>query len=217
MKTDLEIQKDVMEEIKWEPSLTNDEIRVTVNNSIVALSGTVDAYYKKNKAQRAANRVSGVKTVIEKLDVKLPVAIEKTDGEIKDAVLNELKWHSSVMEDRVKASVRGGIVTLDGEVEWDFQRAAIRNAVEHLTGVKGIVNNLRVVPKLTSTEIKQKINAAFHRNATIDAGKINVETVGNKVILTGKVRSWMEKNEAENTAWLAPGVERVENKIEIEY
>lgn len=217
MKTDLEIQKDVSEEIKWEPALTNDHIEVSVNNCIVTLTGTVDAYYKKNKAQKAANRVVGVKTVVEKLDVRLPSAIEKTDAEIKDAVQNELKWHSSVMADKIKAQVNNGIVTLDGEVEWDFQRTAVRSAIENLTGVRGIINNLRVVPRLTASEIKQKINAAFHRNATIDAEKIRVETSGNKVTLSGKVRSWMEKNEAENTAWLAPGVERVENKIEIEY
>lgn len=217
MKTDIEIQKDVLEEIKWEPALTNDNIGVSVNNCIVTLTGTVDAYYKKNKAQKAANRVVGVKSVIEKLDVRLPSAIEKTDAEIKDAVQNELKWHSSVMADKIRAQVNNGIVTLDGEVEWDFQRTAVRSALENLTGVKGIINNLRVVPKLTASEIKQKINAAFHRNATIDAEKIRVETSGNKVTLSGKVRSWMEKNEAENTAWLAPGVERVENKIEIEY
>lgn len=217
MRTDLEIQKDIKEELKWEPNLANEDIRVAVDKGIVVLSGTVDSYYKKNKAQKAANRVAGVKSVIEKLDVKLPSAIEKTDSEIENAVINELKWHSSVMEDKINVKVNNGIVTLNGDVEWDFQRTAIRNAIENLTGVRGIVNNLKIVPKLTSGEIKQKINAAFHRNATIDAGKINVETSGNKVILTGKVRSWMEKNEAENTAWLAPGVERVENKIEIEY
>ena len=217
MKNDLEIQKDVKEELKWEPSLSKDDIKVSVNNCIVTLSGNVDAYYKKNKALKAANRVIGVKSVIEKLDVRLPSAISKTDSEIEDAVLNELKWHSSVLEDKIKVKVNNGIVTLNGDVEWDFQRMAIRNSIENITGVKGIVNNLKVVPKLTASEIKQKINAAFHRNATIDAGKINVETTGNKVTLTGKVKSWMEKNEAENTAWLAPGVERVENKIEIEY
>lgn len=217
MKTDFEIQKDVTEELKWEPSLAKDDIRVHVDNRIVTLSGTVDAYFKKGKAQKAANRVAGVQAVIEKLDVKLPYAIEKTDAEIREAVLNELKWHSSVLEEKIKVSVSGGIVTLEGEVEWDFQRTAIRTAIENLTGVRGIVNNLKIVPQLTAMEIKQKINAAFHRNATIDAEKINVETSGNKVVLTGKVRSWMEKNEAENTAWLAPGVERVENKIEIEY
>ncbi len=204
MKNDLEIQKDVKEELKWEPSLSKDDIKVSVNNCIVTLSGNVDAYYKKNKALKAANRVIGVKSVIEKLDVRLPSAISKTDSEIEDAVLNELKWHSSVLEDKIKVKVNNGIVTLNGDVEWDFQRMAIRNSIENITGVKGIVNNLKVVPKLTASEIKQKINAAFHRNATIDAGKINVETTGNKVTLTGKVKSWMEKNEAENTAWLAP-------------
>ena len=215
MRNDSEILKDVKEELEWEPSLDADFINVSVLNGFVTLTGKTDAFFKREIAEHAAKRVAGVLAVFENLSVQIPEQFKKTDREIKDAALSELKWNTAVKEDKVKVEVENGMVTIDGEVEWDFQRAAVRNAIKNLTGVVGIINNVKLVPRLTANEIKQKIRLAFHRNATIDAEKIDVQTDGNKVILNGKVKSWMEKNEAENTAWLAPGVIEVENNLEI--
>ncbi len=216
MKTDSEIQKDVMDELNWEPILTATEIGVAVKNGIVTLSGAVDSYAKKVAAEKAAKRVAGVKAVAEDIEVKISGTGKRNDTEIAEAVLNELKWHSSVQEDKIKIKVENGWVTMEGEVDWEFQRSAVNKVVENLVGVSGIINNIKVAPRLKAKDIKQKITAAFHRSATIDSEKINIDTTGNKVILKGKVRSWAEKKDAENAAWLAPGVTSVENKIEID-
>lgn len=215
MKTDSEIQKNVMEELKWEPFLKASEIGVAVKNGIVTLSGTVDTYGKKVSAEKAAKRVAGVKAVAEDIEVKLSSGGKRNDTEIAEAVLNALKWHSAVQEDKIKIKVEDGWVTLEGNVEWEFQRSAARTSVEHLMGVVGISNNIKIVPSLSATEVKRKISSAFQRSATVDSEKINIAVDGSKVILTGKVRSYVEKRDAEKAAWLAPGVNRVENKLEI--
>lgn len=216
MKTDAEIQKDVMEELRWEPLLNASEIGVAVKNGIVTLSGTVDTYGKKVAAEDAAKSVAGVKAVAEDIEVRLSAFGSRNDTEIAQAVMNALKWHSAVQEDKIKIKVEGGWVTLEGEVEWEFQKSAARTMVENLTGVVGIINNIKIQPSVVATDIKRKINAAFHRSATVDSEKINLEVVGSKVILKGKVRSYAEKKDAENAAWLAPGVDKVENKLEID-
>jgi osmotically-inducible protein OsmY len=216
MKTDLEIQKDVMEELKFEPILNASEIGVAVKNEIVTLSGTVDTFSKKVAAERAAKKVAGVRAVALDIDVKLSSFGKKNDTEIAQTVLNAIKWHSTLKEDKIKVKVEDGWVTLEGEVEWEFQRIAARTLVEDLLGVTGITNLLKVTPKLSSKEIKQKISFAFHRSATIDSEKVSIEAIGNKVILTGKVRSWAEKKDAENAAWAAPGVSSVDNNIVID-
>lgn len=216
MKTDSEIQKDVMDELRWDPILTASEIGVAVKKGIVTLSGTVNTYAKKIAAEEAAKRVAGVKAVAEDMEVKVSGSGKKNDTEIAEAVLNELKWHSSVDADKIKIKVEDGWVTMEGEIDWEFQRRAIHNVVENLLGVSGIIDNIKVIPTLRSKDIKQKINAAFHRSATIDSDKIHIDTSGSKVILKGKVRSWAEKKDAENAAWLAPGVSAVENQIEID-
>ncbi len=216
MKLDSEIQKDVMAEIRWEPLLNVSEIGVSVKNSIVTLSGTVDTYTKKLKAEEAAKRVVGVKAVVENVDVKVSSLGQKTDADIAEAVVNALRWHTSVPDEKIKVKVEKGWVNLDGSVEWEFQRNSAKNAITNLSGVIGISNNIKIMPTLKVTDIKNKIASAFQRSATIDSEKINIIADGSRITLTGKVRSYTEKKDAENAAWLAPGVDRVENKIEID-
>jgi len=216
MKTDVEIQKDVMDELKWELVQNANEIGVAVKDGIVTLTGAVDSYYKKLQAERAAKKVLGVKAVAQDMTVQLIERVKRTDTEIASAVLNALAWHSSIPEENIKIKVEKGWVTLEGEVEWDFQRNYSRKAVENLQGVVGISNNIRIAPKLKSADIKNKIFSAFHRSATLDSDSINITTDGSKVVLSGKVRSFVEKKDAEKAAYLAPGVTEVENKLVID-
>lgn len=216
MKSDSEIQKDVMEELRWEPLLNASEIGVAVKNGVVTLSGTVNTYSKKLAAEEAAKRVMGVKAVAEDIEVKIALLGKKTDADIAEAVISALKWHTSVPDEKIKVKVEDGWVTLDGQVEWEYQRIAAKNAVNNLTSVAGVTNNIKIVSTIKTTDVKNKIAAAFQRSATVDAERINISAEGSKVILTGKVRSYVEKRDAENAAWLAPGVNTVENKLEID-
>lgn len=216
MKSDLQIQRDVMDELKWEPYLNASQIGVAVNNCIVTLSGQVDSYSKKLSAEKAAKRVSGVKAIAEDIQIGVSPAFRKTDTEIAEAILSALKWHSALQEEKIKIKVEDGIVKLEGEVEWEYQRNNAKVAIENLTGVRSVINLITVKAKISPTDIQQKISAAFHRSATIDAEKIQSEVVGNKVTLRGKVRSFAEKEDAENAAWAAPGITSVENKLQIE-
>jgi VCBS repeat-containing protein len=216
MKTDSQLQKDVMDELKWQPFLNSSEIGVAVKNGIVTLSGIVDTYSKKLTAERAAKKVSGVKAIAEDIQIGVSPVYRKTDAEIAAAVFNALKWHSAVPEEKVKIKVEDGIVTLEGELEWEYQKVNARTAIQNLTGVRSVTNLITIKPKLQPYELEQKISAAFQRHAAIDANKVTVSVVGNKVILSGKVRSFAESDDAENTAWAAPGVYHVENKLTVE-
>jgi osmotically-inducible protein OsmY len=158
----------------------------------------------------------GVKAVAEDIQIGVSPAYSKTDTEIAEAVLNALKWHTSVPDDKIKIKVENGSVTLEGDVEWEYQRLSARTAIQNLSGVRSVINLLTLKPKLNPIELEHKIELAFRRNATIDASKIDVSTIGNKVILTGKVRSFAESEDAEDVAWAAPGVYAVENKLKIE-
>jgi osmotically-inducible protein OsmY len=216
MKSSIQIQKDVMDELKWEPCLSASEIGVAVKNGVVTLSGQVDSYYKKLIAEKAAKRVAGVKAVAEDIQVGISPGYRKTDAEIADAVVAALKWHAAVQEEKIKIKVEDGIVRLEGEVEWDFQRTNAQSAIENLTGVRSVINLIRVTPRIKATDIEQKIQSAFIRSANIDSRKIHVEVSGGKVTLRGKVRSFAEKEDAERSAWAAPGVVSVESTLELE-
>jgi len=216
MKTDLQIQKDVMEQLKWEPFLNASEIGVAVKNGIVTLSGQVDAYSKKMTAENAVKKIVGVKAIAEDMQIGVSPMGKKTDTEIAEAILNALKWHTAVQDEKIKIKVEDGNVKLEGAVEWEYQRNNAKTAIEHLAGVRSITNLIEVMPTITPTLIQQKIYNAFQRNASIDAGKITAEVKGSRVILRGKVRSIVEKEDAVATAWNAPGVAIVENKLEVE-
>jgi osmotically-inducible protein OsmY len=216
MKSDIQIQNDVIEQLQWEPGLNAAEIGVAVKNGIVTLSGIVDTYSKKIAAEDAAKKIAGVKAIAEDIQVGVSPSFRKTDAEIAEVVVFALKWNTTIPDEKIKVRVEDGVVSLDGEVEWDYQRNAAVNAIEKVAGVRRINNYITIKPSLKPNNVKQKITAAFIRSATIDSGKIWVETDGSKVILNGTVRSFAEREDAEKAAWLAPGVTSVDNNLVME-
>jgi osmotically-inducible protein OsmY len=216
MKSDIEIQKDVIEQLKWEPFLNAAQIGVSVKNGIVTLSGQVDTYSKKMLAEKAAKKVAGVKAIAEDIQVGISPSYKRSDTEIAEAVVNALKWHTMIPEDKIKVSVEEGNVKMEGDVEWEYQRSQAKTTVENLMGVRFVTNLIAVKPKITPYELQQKITASFQRSANIDAGKVTVDVTGSKVTLRGKVRSFAEREDAENAVWAAPGIVLVENKLLIE-
>jgi len=213
MKTDTQLQQDVMNELKWEPSVKAAEIGVSVKDGVVTLSGYVDSFYKKWAAERAAARVFGVKAVAEEIQVRVPGSLKRTDEDIARAAANALEWNVTVPYDRVKVKVQDGLVTLSGEVDWWYQKSAAEDAVRNLMGVVLINNKITIKPAVKPLDVKDKIEKAFQRNALLDARRITVETHGGKVILRGSVRSWVEREQVQRAAWAAPGVSEVDNYI----
>ena len=213
MKTDSELQQDVMDELKWEPTLKAAEVGVRVKEGVVTLSGYVDSYWKKWAAERAAARVFGVKAVAEEIEVRLPGSLKRSDGEIALAVVNNLEWNVAVPHDRIKVQVQDGQVDLSGEVDWFYQKDAAEDAVRRLVGVVVISNRITIKPSVKPQDVKDKIESALQRNALLDARRITVETQGNKIILRGNVHNWAEQEQVERAAWAAPGVSEVESHI----
>jgi osmotically-inducible protein OsmY len=214
MKTDAQLQKDVMDEIKWEPCVTAAEIGVSVANGVVTLNGTVPTYAAKWAAERAAQRVEGVKAIAEEIQIKLHGLHTRTDAEIAAVAATSLKEHVWVPTD-IQATVENGWVTLKGVVNWEFQQRAAMDSVRFLAGVKGVSNNITLKATVKPSAIKDAIEKALVRNAEVDAGNVKVAADGGMVTLSGSVRSWSERNEAGAAAWNAPGVNNVRNDIEV--
>jgi osmotically-inducible protein OsmY len=212
-QADEEIQKNVLSELKWDARVQPNEIGVVVKDGVVTLTGWVDSYTKRWAAEEAAHRVRGVKAVANEIEVRLPSASERTDADIGAAAARALEWDAFIPLDRLDVTVAKGWVTLKGEVEWQYQKQDAERVVRRLTGVKGVTNLITVKPRITPSELKQKIEQALVRSAETDAQRITVEVEGSKVILKGAVRSWAEREEAARVAWLAPGVTSVENRI----
>ena len=214
-RTDTQIQTDVLAELKFEPRVQPNEIGVAVKDGVVTLTGWVDSYLKKWAAEQAAHRVRGVKAVANEIEVRLPSASEKTDADIAKAAIQALEWDAYVPPGKVKVTVDKGWITLEGEVDWQYQKLDADRVVRRLTGVKGVSNLIQVKPRATPSQLKQQIEQALIRSAQTDAQRITVEVDGSKVILKGTVRSWAERQEAERVAWSAPGVTAVDNRITI--
>ena len=217
MKTDSQLQQDVIAELKWEPSVNAAQIGVEVKDGIVTLAGHVSSYAEKWDAERAAQRVSGVKALAIEMDVKLSGSGKRTDADIAGSAENALQWITYLPKDAVKVMVEGGWITLSGELEWEYQRQTAAGAVRYLVGVTGVSNQIAIKPKVSVSVVKSDIEAALKRRAQADAQKIAVEVRGADVTLTGTVHSWSERDLATHSAWGTPGVHNVVNNITVTY
>jgi osmotically-inducible protein OsmY len=213
MKSDSEIERDVREELKWDPDLDAEDIAVSVKNGVVTLAGFTRSYTDRLEAEAAAKRVAGVLAVANDIEVRLPAIDQRPDPDIARDAVASLKSELPISHDKIKVIVKDGWITLEGAVEWQYQKTTAENTVRKVKGVKGVTNVIMVKPKVEPSDLKRKIQEAFKRNAEVDANRITVETSGSEVVLKGTVRSWIERDEAERVAWSAPGITKVDDRI----
>ncbi len=218
MKTDSQLQQDVLAELKWEPLLRAAEIGVSAKDGVVTLTGTVDGFAKKSEAEDAVKRVLGVKAVVEKIEIKYPSSwAKKDDSDIATEIVNAFKWNWEVPADKVKARVEKGWVTLDGELEWKYLSDAAKDAVTNLLGVTGVTNNIKIKSRPEDAIEQSDIESALKRNWSVSDQDIRVAVSGHKATLTGTVDSSYQKDEAGRIAWNAPGVWNVANELGVDY
>jgi osmotically-inducible protein OsmY len=213
MKSDTQLQQDVMSELTWEPSVHSTQIGIEVKDGVVTLVGQVSSYHEKWNAERATQRVSGVKALVVKMDVLLPALSQRSDEDIARSVENTLEFTLPKNKDDVKVLVEHGRVLLSGEVEWQYQKTAVVDAIRHLLGITGVVNQIGLKHRVSRVEVKQEIEAALTRHARADAQKIQVDVKGSDVTLTGFVGSWAERQSALHAAWSAPSVLSVTDRL----
>lgn len=215
MKTDDQLERDVEAQLKWDPSINDSGIIVSAKSGVVTLGGHVPFYADKVCAETAVKSVAGVRGVANDIAVKPSMAHQRSDSAIAESAVNALKASVAVPADDVKVVVREGRITLEGSVEFQYQKAAAESAVRTLWGVKGITNSISVIPSVAATDIRSKIHHAYQRHAAIDANKVKIDVSGSTVTLSGEVHSWHEKDDAENAAWAAPGVKIVHNNLSV--
>lgn len=217
MKNNEELQTDVQNAIKWEPLLHAAEIGVTAKDGVISLIGIVDSYAKKSEAENAAKRVIGVRALVENIEVKFPSSWSKDDAEIATEALAALQTNYYIPKDRVKIKVEDGLVTLEGEVSWDYQREAAKSAIRYLIGVKGVINNIQIKSEIHDAIEQKDVENAIARSWSIDDSDIHAKVSGTTVTLTGTVNSWYQKEEAERIAWKTPGIWHVINELTVDY
>jgi len=213
--TDRDLKQHVENALEWEPSFDAADIGVSIDGGVVTLRGEVSSYAAKSAAERVALRVYGVKAVANDLTVRLLTSFERNDTDIAQAAVTALTWNAAVPGNRVTVTVSNGWLTLNGTLDWQFQKEAAARAVRDLTGVRGVTNNIIVKPHVQAGDVQAKIEAAFKRSAEIDARRVSVTATGGTIVLNGHVRSWAERQEAERAAWAAPGVSQVDDRITV--
>ena len=218
IRNEQEIQRDVLEELRWDARVQPNEIGVIVKDGVVALTGWVDSFVKKWAAERAAQRVRGVKAVANDIEVRLPAVSTRIDADIAAAAARALEWDAMLPPGSVNVTVSNGWVTLRGEVNWEYQKREAERSMRRLTGVRGVTNLVTVRPgeKPSPEALKNRIRDALVRTAELDAERVDVDVRGDTIVLKGTVRSWLERREAERVAWSAPGVTSVDNRIAVE-